>query len=372
MSNIEPTGNMGPGGNSTNSVPAQPRGQVGASSGNAGPGGNSTNQIPIDQIGFNYNPYQTNQWWESAQWRINPADVFMVEDNTGGMGDQYKQYLYDSVRQGWGGDTDLEKQRQGWEITERGLRPWLKERAQAWNVSNGNGPSGPSGGYGKSAEQIAAEAKQKEERTNAAHASIRNQLGVFGIGMAEEGMRDIAVQAVENNWSQDQLQDMLLAANDWATTQNGQLKAGIDEIRQMASQYLMPVSEETARKMSLRVASGELDQAGIRNLFTEQARTEYGFMGSQLDQGITPADFLAPLRDVAAQTLELPADQLDLMDDKVRSMFTTRLDDGTIRAASMSEVQMTARKDSRYSKTQGAQDRIAAMGASLARAFGGQ
>jgi hypothetical protein len=309
------------------------------------------------------------RWWGDVEGSLHPAHLFFVENNSNGMGNVYKQYLYDSVTQGWDGDSKKSTEIQGAELTKRGLRSWLGERGQAWNIQNGNGPSGPSGGYGPSA---ADQAKAKEERTNAAHASIRNQLGTLGIAMAEDSMRGIAVQAVENNWSQDQLEDMLLAANDWATTQHGQLKAGIDEIRQLASQYLMPVSEETARKMSLRVASGELDQAGIRNLFTEQARTEYGFMGSQLDQGITPADFLAPLRDVAAQTLELPADQLDLMDDKVRSMFTTRLDDGTIRAASMSEVQMTARKDSRYSKTQGAQDRIAAMGSSLARAFGGQ
>jgi hypothetical protein len=316
-----------------------------------------------------------NRWWDDIKGTLNPAHLFFVEDNTNGFGNIYKRYLYDSVTQGWGGDS-IESQRiQGAELTNRGLRSWLGERGEAWNIQNGDMPSGPSGGYGpggKSAEQIAAEAKAKEERIVAATASIRNQLGTFGIAMTDEGMRGLATQAVDNNWSQDRLQDVLLMANDWATTQAGQLTAGISEIRAMAAQYLMPVSEKTARELSIRVASGELDSAGIRNLFSEQARSEYGFMGSQLDQGITPADFLAPLRDVAAATLELPAEQLDLMDDKVRAMFTTQLEDGSSRAASMSEVQMKARKDPRYAKTQGAEDRIAAMGASIARAFGGQ
>ncbi len=212
MSNTEPADNMGPGGNNNNAASFQPPVDVGASSGGQGPGGNSNNAIPLDEVGFNYNPYQTNKWWDSAQYGMNAADVFMVEDNTNGMADEYKQYLYDSVRQGWGGDTDLEKQRQGWEINKRGLRPWLKERAQAWNVSNGFGPSGSSG------MSAADQAKAKEERIVAAEASIRNQLGVFGIAMTPDGMRGIATQAVDNNWSQDKLQDILLQANDWATT----------------------------------------------------------------------------------------------------------------------------------------------------------
>jgi hypothetical protein len=366
MSNIEPADNMGPGGNNNNAASFQPPVDVGASSGGQGPGGNSNNAIPFDEVGFNYNPYQTNRWWDSAQYGMNAADVFMVEDNTGGMADEYKQYLYDSVRQGWGGDTDLEKQRQGWEINKRGLRPWLKERAQAWNVSNGFGPSG---GSGMSA---ADQAKAKEERIVAAEASIRNQLGVFGIAMTPDGMRGIATQAVDNNWSQDKLQDILLQANDWATTQAGALTAGITDVRNIASQYLMPVSEETARSLSMRVASNELDLGGIRSLFTAQARKEYGFLSEELDQGITPADYFAPMRDVAADTLEISANTMNLMDDNVRRMFTTANEDGTMRGASLSEVKMSARKDSRYAKTQGAQDRIAAMGSALAQSFGGQ
>ncbi len=78
------------------------------------------------------------------------------------------------------------------------------------------------------------------------------------------------------------------------------------------------------------------------------------------------------MRDVAADTLEISADTMNLMDDNVRRMFTTANEDGSMRGASLSEVKMSARKDSRYAKTQGAQDRIAAMGSALAQSFGGQ
>jgi hypothetical protein len=313
-------------------------------------------------------------WWEDTLGNKDPIDLFLVENNAYGMGKAYKQYLYDSVKGGWFGNTEAEQERQGSELTKRGLRPWIRERVEAWNVTNNIGPSGSSGygPSGKSAEQIAADAKAKEERIVAAQAAIKNQIGVFGIAMTDDSMRGLAGMAVEENWSQDRLQDVLLEANDWATTQAGALTSGIEDVRRIASQYLMPVSEETARGLSMRVASNELDLGGIRSLFDSQARKEYGFMSNELDQGITPADYFAPLRDVAAETLEISADSMNLMDDKVRSMFTTRNADGSMRGASLSEVKLAARKDERYAQTQGASDRIAAMGSALANAFGGR
>jgi hypothetical protein len=332
----------------------------------SGPGRTSIRDDPANDSAQTNKDLAVRRWWDYAGPRQNDRDRFAVEDNSNGMANVFKQYLFDAQSEGWGGTSDMEMDKQDYELEKRGLLGWISGRDMLWANEDDDSGGGSNGSYG------ANTAKQKKEATEAALASIRNQLGVLGIPMTDDGMRGIAGMAVEEGWSQDRLEDVLLEATDWATTTAGTLTAGVEDIRNLGLQYLMPVSDETARGLSMRVASNELSLAGVRSLFDSQARKEYGFMSAELDQGITPADYFAPMRDVAADTLEISADTMNLMDNDVRAMFTTLNADGSTRAASLSEVKMSARKDKRYAQTQGAQDRISAMGSAIAQAFGGR
>lgn len=312
--------------------------------------------------GENAKSQTVGNWWRRVEpWQDEYDKWLMSDTSSAGMTQKYKEFLFDQQNEQWTGDRPYQ------EAEKRGILQWLARKDAEYSTLNnpgsssrGYGGGGGGGGIGRGSE------------IDAASAAIRNQLGLLGIPMSDDAIKSLASKAVNKRWSADQLTDTILEAVDWATTTNGQLKAGVNEIKALGSQYLIPVSDETARSMSVRVASGELDQAGIRSLFVEQARSQYGFLAEQLDQGITPADFFAPLRDVAANTLELPADQLDLMDSKVRSMFTVTNADGTMRSATLTEAEMNARRDERYKQTNGARDRMAAMGSALSRAFGGK
>jgi hypothetical protein len=191
--------------------------------------------------------------------------------------------------------------------------------------------------------------------------------------LSDVQLTDMATKVTTENWSQDQVYDTLVSALDWSKLQPGQLLAGRDQVRVIASQYLMPISDDTAAEYSAKIASSELDEAGIRSLFTAQAMQQYGWMGDAIAAGMTPRDFLLPARDRIAQVLELNPSDVDLMDPSVMKMVSLAdPETKATRAATLTEVEYAARADGRFRNTKSAQDLTASMGVALDKAFGGR
>jgi hypothetical protein len=231
-------------------------------------------------------------------------------------------------------------------------------------IGGGGGGGRGGGGGGPSAEDIA---KQVES----AKAEVRNRAATLGRPLSEDEVTFLATAAVNENWSGAQLDDQLMS-DPSKITEPGLVQVSSDQIKAAGSAQLMNVSDETARQWALRINSGEMDITAVQSIFQQQALAEFGWAAESLKSGLTMRDILTPARDKIASELEIGANQVDLMDPKYRQMAQQFDKDGKPRAATMTEVTQSARKDAQWANTANAA-RLAANTAQLMRqTFEGQ
>ena len=101
----------------------------------------------------------------------------------------------------------------------------------------------------------------------------------------------------------------------------------------------------------------------------DQARAMYPTLVGHIDNGVLPADFAEPYRQVAAQTLEVGADTINMIDPK----YLKALNGGEKQAPlSLTDWEATLKSDRKYGwhKTKTARSQAYEMGAELLRSFG--
>lgn len=208
------------------------------------------------------------------------------------------------------------------------------------------------------------------QQLQAQSAIVNDRAKSLGIHLSPAQINNMASMIQQNGWTTEQYIDNLIAQVDWSSIQGGELTANVDHIKEIAGQYLISISDTTARNYSTRIAAGELTEDGVRSIMQEQAKGRFGWMASQIDQGVTVADYLAPVRDTIARELEVTSDEINLMDPKWLSLVEVRDEKGEMRAATMNEAMLSARKQSGYAKTRGAQEMATSMMSQIGQIFG--
>lgn len=220
-----------------------------------------------------------------------------------------------------------------------------------------------SGGSGQSAEQ-------KANTIRSFSAAIINASGKFGISLTPEEIAYIAKVAEDQNFSADQLNDVILDQANWSTVQPGELTANVDSIKAIASAYFVPVSENTLQDYSKRIASGESSFEAIKSLITQQAKAANPWLNSVIDSGATLADVFARSKDQIAQSLGIDASTVDFTQSRFMDMATTMDEKTGRRLATSSELTANIRQDAAWESTAEAKQIGAALGQNLARIFG--
>jgi hypothetical protein len=201
-------------------------------------------------------------------------------------------------------------------------------------------------------------------------ASIKNSAESLGVNMSAGAIADLAWTATASGWNDAQTIDALVGAFNWDTTTGGDMTAYRDSVKEIGANYLVQVSEQTARAYASKIASGEMTQAGVDSIMQRQARARFSWMGDLIDQGVTPADYFAPMRDVLANELEVGADSINLMDPKYLKLLEVRDEKGQLRGATLNEAMLSARQMPEWANTQKAQERTAGFATMLGEVFG--
>ena len=210
-----------------------------------------------------------------------------------------------------------------------------------------------------------------QAQVSAVAAQIQNSARSMGLGISGDAIAGMAWTAARNGWTDSQTIDALLANLDWNTVEGGALTATVDDVKAIAGDYLVAVSEDTSRRYAARIASGELTLEGVRSIMQQQARSRFSWMGDQIDQGVAPSDYFAPVRDVIARTLEVAPESIDLMSPEWLGLVEVRdSTTGAMRAATLNEAMLAARRRTNFADTQGAQEMSAGMLQLTREAFG--
>lgn len=199
-------------------------------------------------------------------------------------------------------------------------------------------------------------------------ATITNRARTLGLKIGN--VAGLAEQMVMNGWSDAQMTDAILQQVNWATLEAGDLTALRDDVRATAGDYLVGVSEQTARNYAMRMASGEMSAQGVRSAMAEQAKARFSYIADQIDQGMTVKDYFRPIRDLIARELEVTPEEIDMTDSRWLKMMETRDDKGQLRAATMNEAMLSARKTPEWASTRGAQEMTTRSIQQIAQIFG--
>lgn len=194
----------------------------------------------------------------------------------------------------------------------------------------------------------------------------------FGLTLDAETINTLAQSATLQNWDDQQLATAMFEGIDSSYEFNAGTVTGLqDSIKALGANYLMPVSDETALNMALQQVRGELDEAGIQAMFTQQAKGQFNWMSDLIDQGITPSSYFAPSKEYLAETLEMNVDDIDLINSpRWRDMMIVN-DNGQTRSATLSELGKSARQTKEWRGTNSAKATAQQLVSRLARTFQG-
>lgn len=212
---------------------------------------------------------------------------------------------------------------------------------------------------------------EARSQVQTAAADIQNTARSLGLSLSSGQIASLATEVSRNGWSDAQTIDRLLQGLNWSTVEGGDLTAMRDEVKKVGSRYLVEVSDSTAQQYASRIASGEMSIAGVQSIMQRQARSRFTWMTDIIDQGVTPEDYFAPIRDTIARTLELAPEAVNLMDSQWLGMVETRdPKTGEIRGATLHEADLAARRRPEYWNTNRAQEQAAWTVSALQEMFG--
>ena len=260
---------------------------------------------------------------------------------------EVRDVLLNAARNGWGPEElyGALSQTEWWRSTSAAARTWTQLMSED-----------------------PAEAQRMVQETAATISDIARQ---YGLTLSAGQIAALATETTKHGWSEAQQIDALMRNINWDTVEGGNLTRSRDRVKALASQYMVRLSEDTARNYAERIARGELTEEGVLSIFQSQAKARFSYMADMLDQGVTPYDYFAPARDVIASTLEVGADTIDMMDPKWLGVLEVKDEQsGQLRAATMNEAMLAARKRPEWAGTRNAQEMTAAMVSGLANAFG--
>lgn len=144
----------------------------------------------------------------------------------------------------------------------------------------------------------------------------------------------------------------------------------IRQIKEMAGQYLVPISPQMLERWTEQIIRGETDMEGFNGYLVEQAKSLFPGMANALDRGVTVAQYADPYKQIIARELELNPESIDLNDPKYRKVLDQVDDKGNRVSMTLSEAAEYVRTQPEWQQTRGANEKGSALTEALLQTFG--
>lgn len=201
-------------------------------------------------------------------------------------------------------------------------------------------------------------------------AEITKRADLLGLSLDPNTIASIAGAAVDEDYSTTEVQNAVVKLVDWNTVKEGSLKTTVDSIKSIGKQYLINVSDNTAREYSTQISKGSMDIESVKAVMQQQAKIAHPWMASILDAGDIPSRILSNSQDKIASSLGLDSSAVDFTDNQYLKMIVATDDKGQQRLANDSELTKNIRSDSRWANTREAKQLTSGLAQSIAQIFG--
>lgn len=209
-----------------------------------------------------------------------------------------------------------------------------------------------------------------EANVQARMADLQAQAAQSGFSIDATHLHDIARDSLRLGWSQQQLVNAIGAEAVRGGSINNSTTMQL--VRSQAADYAVPLSDAAMNKWGQDIATGHATTEDYREYLVTTAKGQFAGLADRLDQGQTVKQLADPYIQIAAQTLGISPDSINLRDTKWISALNAVDSKGVVRAMTMDEWQKKIKSDPTYGwqNTKDAHDQAYALGATLGQHFG--
>lgn len=218
--------------------------------------------------------------------------------------------------------------------------------------------------------QVKTDPQTINEKVAAQVASLSAQASGLGVNLSDEALQRIATDSLRQAWNDNQIK---AAIGSEALKNPGLIsQTALTKYKQMASDYGVNWSDA-----GLNYWVDQGIKNGNDNGFLDQVRSYskslYPTIAADIDKGITPSQYFDPYKQLAAQTLEVNPNDVNLSDPKwQRAIMSLDPKTNERRPMTMYEWQQTLKTDPAYGwdKTKGGHDAAIQTATGIAQIFG--
>lgn len=193
------------------------------------------------------------------------------------------------------------------------------------------------------------------------------------LGFKPFATRFLAESALKYGWTADEIRAHMAAylteqSGGAGLAQDSSVDVTADSIMAMArSEYLVPINRLDAERFAIDIFQGRKTEDQVRSYLGRIAASRFPGLD---EQGFTPGEYMAPIRNIIAETLELNPADVNLLDRRWSQVLEAEGKDGKMRPMSLAEATKWARSTPEYQQTKGAQDEAAGMADFIGKTFG--
>ena len=196
----------------------------------------------------------------------------------------------------------------------------------------------------------------------------------IGVSLSAADLNHLTDQAVALGWSDQEITNYVTAqvkVTHGGVGLKGQAAVTTDALKNQAADYYVPLSDQTPQQWTQQILRGSVPAASFTTYLKEQAKSMFPNLTSAIDSGVTVKQYVEPYRQIAARTLEIAPDSVNLHDPKFGKGLT-QVDPKTGQRVSMSlsDYQTYLRGLPDYEHTDQARQQAASLTENITKMFG--
>lgn len=199
--------------------------------------------------------------------------------------------------------------------------------------------------------------------------TLRRQAAQLGLQLSDGALQQIATDSLRLGWNDAQITKAL--GSSAQADPSVITSATLDKYRGLAAQYGVPMADEGLKYwVEQGIINGSDD--GFQTQIKAYAKSMYPTIAAAIDQGTTVQQYFDPYRQLAAKTLEIAPDSVDLSDPKWQRALMGVQQGGQRAPLSLYQWGQIMKSDPTYGwdKTKGAHDQAVSTALGVAQMFG--
>lgn len=164
---------------------------------------------------------------------------------------------------------------------------------------------------------IRTDPAEADRRRELRRQEVRQLASTLGVALGDEGVERIMDSSLRFGWTGNILERAVRAEFRFDPAVKGGI-AGVtlDGLKTMARQWGIPLSDQTLQQWVEQIVRGDTQAESFELYLKEQAKSRWPGLTGAIDQGISPGQYFAPYREVAAQELGINPALVDIADPK--------------------------------------------------------